>query len=680
MFFVVDFLYTLIILPIETVIGYIYCFIRVFFSNCGVMIAIAGLSLAVSFIVLPLYNIADRQKLKGRDIQRKLAYRASMIKRAFRGDERFMILSEYYRLNHYHPVYALRGTVPTMIQIPFFIAAYHFLSSCKGLDSTFGPIKSLQEPDALVLLGCFRLNILPLLMTGINVISGIIYTRDAPLHEKVQVHALSVVFLLLLYNSPSGLVLYWMLNNVFSLCKNTIKKYCRKPWVAEEVFICVICALIVIYAEFIRPRYQVTRLAIRILLPLLCTAIISLLPMAKILLPRMRGRMFPSEIKADSSSLRIFLLSCLSASLLLGLFLPASMISSSPSEFVASGNLESPLFYLWSSLVFALGLCLLWPFCIYTMADKRHRPFLPITMITVSFALILNALAFRHNLGNVFVTGEVENWSALKKNGPSLNILPIFLYVFVFVVSFVLLRKNKQALLQRFMVATCLSLCFYSVSKIRSISSGYAIYVKAKESISETEDDINQPLNAEFHLSKNGKNVFTIFLDRSVGVFIPYMMKEFPQLLEQYRGFTLYPNTVSFSTSTFAGSPPLYGGYEYTQQNINRRPDELLNKKINEAKHVLPKIFSDAGWAVTITDSPYVNYAAGFGDFVDEEFREEYPSVRQIFTQGKFASRYQLHQKEHDEGSDVTDNIVRDGIIQLCILQSLYPPLRFFCI
>ena len=35
---------------------------------------------------------------------------------------------------------------------------------------------------------------------------------------------MAVIFLVLLYNSPSGLVVYWTCNNIFSLVKNIFYK------------------------------------------------------------------------------------------------------------------------------------------------------------------------------------------------------------------------------------------------------------------------------------------------------------------------------------------------------------------------------------------------------------------------------------------------------------------------
>lgn len=42
--------------------------------------------------------------------------------------------------------------------------------------------------------------------------------------EQIQIYACALVFLLLLYNSPAGLVIYWTMNNILSLIKNVFYK------------------------------------------------------------------------------------------------------------------------------------------------------------------------------------------------------------------------------------------------------------------------------------------------------------------------------------------------------------------------------------------------------------------------------------------------------------------------
>ena len=87
-----------------------------------------------------------------------------------------MMQQTYYRENGYSPMMALNGSISLLLEIPFFIAAYHFLSHLQALEgAAFGPISNLGKPDSLIKLGSFSINLLPILMTAINCISSAVY-------------------------------------------------------------------------------------------------------------------------------------------------------------------------------------------------------------------------------------------------------------------------------------------------------------------------------------------------------------------------------------------------------------------------------------------------------------------------------------------------------------------------
>ena len=198
-------LYTLIISPIELLFEVIFAIANRITGNAG--ISIIFLSLAVNFLVLPLYKRADELQAEDRDIQAKMAPVIKHIKKTFKGDERFFMTQEYYRINNYKPVYALKSSVSLLLQIPFFIAAYNLLSGMRSLQGmSFGFLSDLGKEDAMFYIGNFPVNVLPILMTLINIVSGIIYTKGHPLRAKIQVYGLAAVFLVLLYHSPAGLV------------------------------------------------------------------------------------------------------------------------------------------------------------------------------------------------------------------------------------------------------------------------------------------------------------------------------------------------------------------------------------------------------------------------------------------------------------------------------------------
>lgn len=121
-------IYDIIIGPIETVVEWCFLFITDKMPFIGIIGALVGVSVFINFLALPLYNIADSIKEKERSLQLKLQKQTARIKKAFKGDERFMMMQTMYRQNHYHPFYSLKSSLSILIEIPFFIAAYHYLS------------------------------------------------------------------------------------------------------------------------------------------------------------------------------------------------------------------------------------------------------------------------------------------------------------------------------------------------------------------------------------------------------------------------------------------------------------------------------------------------------------------------------------------------------------------------
>jgi membrane protein insertase Oxa1/YidC/SpoIIIJ len=93
------------------------------------VLAIFGVSAAVTLCTMHLYFIAEKWQKAERELQAKLKDKVKKIKSVFKGDERYMVLSAYYRQNHYHPVYAIKNSLGIFIQIPFFLAAYSYLSN-----------------------------------------------------------------------------------------------------------------------------------------------------------------------------------------------------------------------------------------------------------------------------------------------------------------------------------------------------------------------------------------------------------------------------------------------------------------------------------------------------------------------------------------------------------------------
>ncbi|MBQ9631061.1 MAG: YidC/Oxa1 family membrane protein insertase, partial [Treponema sp.] len=126
------FLYNMIIFPIYLIIQVAYLLSLIIFGN-NHGLAIILISVLVTILCLPLYIVAEKWQQIEREKQNSMKEMLSVIKSAFKGDERYMMTNAYYKQEHYHPIMALRSSFGLLIQIPFFIAAYKYLSTSAGL-------------------------------------------------------------------------------------------------------------------------------------------------------------------------------------------------------------------------------------------------------------------------------------------------------------------------------------------------------------------------------------------------------------------------------------------------------------------------------------------------------------------------------------------------------------------
>ena len=133
-------------------------------------------------------------------------------------------------------------------------------------------------------------------------------------------------------------------------------------------------------------------------------------------------------------------------------------------------------------------------------------------------------------------------------------------------------------------------------------------------------------------LSRTGKNVIVLMLDRAVGTQVPYIFNEKPELKEKFDGFTYYPNTISYGPQTNFGAPALYGGYDYTPERMNARENESLESKHNEALKVMPVLFGNEGYKVTICDPSY----AGYKWIPDLSIFNDHPEFKCYITNARF--------------------------------------------
>jgi hypothetical protein len=110
-----------------------------------------------------------------------------------------------------------------------------------------------------------------------------------------------------------------------------------------------------------------------------------------------------------------------------------------------------------------------------------------------------------------------------------------------------------------------------------------------------------------YTFSKNGKNIVLIMLDKAVSGYVPYIFDEKPDLLDSFKGFTYYPNTISFGQMTLHGLPGIFGGYYYTPLNMQNRKNENFYNKLYESLQILPRVIAESGFNVSIYNQDYLD-------------------------------------------------------------------------
>jgi YidC/Oxa1 family membrane protein insertase len=138
----------------------------------------------------------------------------------------------------------MSGCLPMLLQLPVFFALYNLLNShfeLRGAMFIPGWIPDLSSPESILtfgftipLIGWTALRALPILMVVSQILASKFTQPPSAAPQqggaqmKMMTYALPVVFLFILYDMPSGLVLYWTVQNILSAFQqmyiNSLKK------------------------------------------------------------------------------------------------------------------------------------------------------------------------------------------------------------------------------------------------------------------------------------------------------------------------------------------------------------------------------------------------------------------------------------------------------------------------
>ena len=140
-------------------------------------------------------------------------------------------MMELYKKYNVNP---MGGCLPLLLQMPIFIALYQGLMRSLDLrGARFLWIRDLSMPDAVRLPFAMPIigntfNILPVLMAVAMVFQqqmamrkGAAGSAQAKQQQQMMI-MMPIFFLFIMYNFPSGLVLYWLTNTILTMCEQRV--------------------------------------------------------------------------------------------------------------------------------------------------------------------------------------------------------------------------------------------------------------------------------------------------------------------------------------------------------------------------------------------------------------------------------------------------------------------------
>jgi YidC/Oxa1 family membrane protein insertase len=195
-----------------------------FIPNYGLVIILIS-----TFTKVLFYRLTHKSFKSMRDMQ-ALQPKLQALKEKYKDDKQ-KLSQETMRIYKEAGVNPLGGCLPTLLQMPVFIALFSVLKYTIVVRGAhfFGWITDLSQQDVLAVLPFSlpmigaNISVLPLLMGVAMVlqtkIGGSMTPGSVSTQPKFFNYMLPIVFTFIFYRMPSGLVLYWFVNNILSIAQ-----------------------------------------------------------------------------------------------------------------------------------------------------------------------------------------------------------------------------------------------------------------------------------------------------------------------------------------------------------------------------------------------------------------------------------------------------------------------------
>lgn len=199
--------------PLSKLFYNILVYLYKIFKNYG--LAIIGLTIILQIFTLPLTYNSIKSTLR----MKKLQPQIQLLQKIYKDDPKRLNM-EIMNLYKEKKVNPFGGCLPILLQIPIFWALFTMLRNTYDLRGAkfFLWINDLSQPDRLVIPGInIGVPVLVLLMGVTMFLQQVLSGSLSDPQQKTMAIMMPVIFTILFINFPSGLVLYWFINNLFSI-------------------------------------------------------------------------------------------------------------------------------------------------------------------------------------------------------------------------------------------------------------------------------------------------------------------------------------------------------------------------------------------------------------------------------------------------------------------------------
>jgi YidC/Oxa1 family membrane protein insertase len=203
-------------------------FMNVFYKvipNFGV--AIILVTILVKAMLFPLTKKGSISSAKMQEFQPQI----KELQEKYKGNPQKlnMEMAAFYKKVGFNP---MSGCLPLLIQFPIFIAMYNLFNNhfdLRGAMFIPGWISDLSVPEAvftfpnlnLIIWQVDALRILPIIYVASQLLYGKYTSMTTPgqsaTQMKIMMYGMPIFFFFILYNTPAGLLVYWIISNLLSI-------------------------------------------------------------------------------------------------------------------------------------------------------------------------------------------------------------------------------------------------------------------------------------------------------------------------------------------------------------------------------------------------------------------------------------------------------------------------------